>query len=373
MQHIIEQLEEFEKLITEKSTLENNLPAKARGALWNFIHTNEECKSLLRNLAFSNFCEMSILMKILVGKKENPVHLGLEGYDDPFHKEKINFYSSAKKIVSKNHNDFNSYDLDYNFFKEYKNYKKNKIFNLEKDAFFSHLELTFYFYKSEHIYKNIKFPTGSEHLEFNRIDLGANFNPNLISITRWLKKQLQKGGHIEMLLQRYKTYAEHYTDEEIRKSLENESQKEKILQNHAAKFMFEQGFDPVRELHTPVGPVDFNLGEVFIEAKQYSGSGNFPQIGKNLNQLRLYMNMHNRQEGYLLIFNLKDDKQLSLNDLPRTAFGFPFLSYDGKKYVFLVIELGSGNKSASTGKKPDVIDIKKKELIRIIEEKPQSE
>jgi hypothetical protein len=173
------------------------------------------------------------------------------------------------------------------------------------------------------------------------------FNDCIEPITIYLELQLENSKNALNILQRYKTLCEWYEREAISK--QNEV---KLTKEHLSKYLFNHGFTYVlSETNVPSGRIDnfaINLGFndkrelsslpdiIVAEGKIFSGSSEDIQVVKN--QIYDRCNELNLMEGYCVIYN-RTDSIIRISNADGVILGTQYLTIDGKKVYFIVINL----------------------------------
>ena len=188
----------------------------------------------------------------------------------------------------------------------------------------------------------------------------------------FLHDQIDDGGNILYLLERFKLKAEWFRREELYGLYQGDtSVGESSLDQELRASLFEGGVDyPFSQPSSPSGKADIValLGSddpLVLEVKVFDpdrsrGKSNLRQ---GLHQVLRYANDYNQSLGYLVIFNCSD-RQLVISSEEASGAEFPpRITYGGKTFFAIPIDIHPDIASASKEKPASRLTIGYKELI----------
>ena len=208
----------------------------------------------------------------------------------------------------------------------------------------------------------------------------TNFDAKLRDLTEavvdpfvnFLHDQIDDGGNILYLLERFKLKAEWFRREELYGLYQGDtSVGESSLDQELRASLFEGGVDyPFSQPSSPSGKADIValLGSddpLVLEVKVFDpdrsrGKSNLRQ---GLHQVLRYANDYNQSLGYLVIFNCSD-RQLVISSEEASGAEFPpRITYGGKTFFAIPIDIHPDIASASKEKPASRLTIGYKELI----------
>lgn len=239
-----------------------------------------------------------------------------------------------------------------------------------------------YLFLNKIIEKNIEGPlTDLPYFKGKNFDDKQDrFIDNFISpIVNYLEDKLDSTNSITYVLEKYKKRVEWFTKgvlyDQYQKSDKNY---EDFLANDLRLFLFDQGIEyPFSKPHTFSGKADI-VGNIdtsdplILEAKIFDKSKGYgkDRIIDGFRQIVDYTEEYNKNEGYLVIFNMDSSDKIGTKinlSLPDSEESFPHkLMYNNKYYYFIVIQAGLVKPSSKKGKIKEVT-IRKEELISSLE------
>jgi hypothetical protein len=188
-------------------------------------------------------------------------------------------------------------------------------------------------------------------------------------IVMFLHDSLDKSNSTIYLLEKYKKRSEWFKKEELRNIYQDATKSyEDLFENDLRLFLFDQGVEyPFSTPKSTSGRADIisNLDtseplvveiKIFDRTKKYGKD----RIADGFSQIVQYTNDYNKNEGYLVIYNL-DTAELNFKFIDNNQFFPPMYIFNGKRYYFIVINLGQ-TKSASKLGKSETIEITEKDL-----------
>ena len=188
----------------------------------------------------------------------------------------------------------------------------------------------------------------------------------------FLHDQIDDGGNVLYLIERFKLKAEWFRREELYRLYQgNASVGESSLDLELRASLFEGGVDyPFSQPSSPSGKADIValLGsddplvlEVKVfDPKQSKGKSNLRQ---GFHQVLRYANDYNQNLGYLVIFNCSDRQLVISSEEVSEAEFPPRITYGGKTFFAIPIDIHPGTASASKEKPGSRVTIGYKELI----------
>ena len=191
-------------------------------------------------------------------------------------------------------------------------------------------------------------------------------------IVNFLHDQIDDGGHVLYLIERFKLRAEWFRRQELFSLYqENTSVGERSLDRELRASLFEGGVDyPFSQPSSPSGEADIValLGSddpLVLEVKVFDperskGKGNLRQ---GFHQVISYANDYNESVGYLVIFNCSDRK-LVINSDEKSEPEVPArITYGGKTFFIVTIDIHPNAVSASKEKPASRRTISYKDLV----------
>ena len=188
----------------------------------------------------------------------------------------------------------------------------------------------------------------------------------------FLHDQIDDGGNVLYLLERFKLKAEWFRRDELYGLYQGDtSVGETSLDRELRASLFEGGVDyPFSQPSSPSGKADIValLGSddpLVLEVKVFDPehSRGKSHLRQGLHQVLRYANDYNQSLGYLVIFNCSD-RQLAIS--PEEALGAEFpprITYSGKTFFIVPIDIHPDMASASKEKPASRLTIDYKELI----------
>ena len=191
-------------------------------------------------------------------------------------------------------------------------------------------------------------------------------------LVNFLHDQIDDRGNVLYLIERFKLKAEWFRREGLFSLYEeNTSVGERSLDRELRASLFEGGVDyPFSQPSSPSGEADIValLGSddpLVLEAKVFDpdrskGRGN---IRQGFHQVVSYANDYNESLGYLVIFNCSDKRLvISPNEQSQQEFP-PRVTYGGKTYFIVPIDINPDTVSASKDKPASRITISQSDLV----------
>ena len=191
-------------------------------------------------------------------------------------------------------------------------------------------------------------------------------------LVNFLHDQIDDGGNVLYLIERFKLKAEWFRREELYNLYENNtSVGERTLDRELRAGLFEGGVDyPFSQPSSPSGEADIValLGSddpLVLEVKVFDperskGKSNLRQ---GFHQVVSYANDYNESVGYLVIFNCSDRKLvISSNEVSKPEVP-PRITYGGKTFFIESIDIHPDTVSASKEKPASRITVSQSELV----------
>ena len=191
-------------------------------------------------------------------------------------------------------------------------------------------------------------------------------------LVNFLHDQIDDGGNVLYLIERFKLKAEWFRRKELFSLyLENTSVGERNLDRELRASLFEGGVDyPFSQPSSPSGEADIValLGSddpLVLEVKVFDperskGKSNLRQ---GFHQVVSYANDYNESLGYLVIFNCSDRKLVISPDEASEPEVPPRITYGGKTFFIVSIDIHPDTVSASKEKPASRITISQSELV----------
>ena len=191
-------------------------------------------------------------------------------------------------------------------------------------------------------------------------------------LVNFLHDQIDDGGNVLYLLERFKLKAEWFRRKELFSLYqENTSVGERSLDRELRASLFEGGVDyPFSQPSSPSGEADIValLGSddpLVLEAKVFDpesskGKGNLRQ---GFHQVVSYANDYNESLGYLVIFNCSDRKLVFSPDDTSEPEVVPRITYGGKTFFIVSIDIHPDTVSASKDRPASRITVSQSELV----------
>ena len=209
--------------------------------------------------------------------------------------------------------------------------------------------------------------------ERNYDDMLRDFTEAVVDpFVNFLHDQIDDGGNILYLLERFKLKAEWFRRKELYRLYQGDtSVGESSLDQELRASLFEGGVDyPFSQPSSPSGKADIValLGSddpLVLEVKVFDpdrsrGKSNLRQ---GLHQVLRYANDYNQSLGYLVMFNCSD-RQLVISSEEASGAEFPpRITYGGKTFFAIPIDIHPDIASASKEKPASRLTIGYKELI----------
>ena len=191
-------------------------------------------------------------------------------------------------------------------------------------------------------------------------------------LINFLHDQIDDGGNVLHLIERFKLKAEWFRREELYSLYDgNTSVGERNLDHELRESLFEGGVDyPFSQPSSPSGEADIValLGSedpLVLEVKVFDterskGKSNLRQ---GFHQVVSYANDYNESVGYLVIFNCSDRKLvISSNEVSKPEVP-PRITYGGKTFFIVSIDIHPDTVSASKEKPASRITVSQSELV----------
>lgn len=192
----------------------------------------------------------------------------------------------------------------------------------------------------------------------------------------YLDEHLDEERSILAQLRRFKHKCEWFRRDSLYEEWRNDTGKgEEALAAHLYEFLFDQGIDIVIEPRSESGRADFVsvkiAEEPFVaDVKIFnpdSGRGR-PYIVKAFHQVYRYALDHNRQFGYLVIFNTSGrDLKLALANQEGP---FPFATHNHKTIFFVIVDIFPHEAPASKRGTLECVTLTEEELVREMPQPP---
>ena len=191
-------------------------------------------------------------------------------------------------------------------------------------------------------------------------------------LINFLHDQIDDGGNVLHLIERFKLKAEWFRREELYNLYENNtSVGERTLDRELRAGLFEGGVDyPFSQPSSPSGEADIValLGSddpLVLEVKVFDperskGKSNLRQ---GFHQVVSYANDYNESLGYLVIFNCSDRKLVISPDEASEPEVPPRFTYGGKTFFVVSIDIHPDTVSASKEKPASRVTVSYRELV----------
>ncbi|MFY0683493.1 MAG: hypothetical protein JXR20_03010 [Balneola sp.] len=185
--------------------------------------------------------------------------------------------------------------------------------------------------------------------------------------------ELDKSNSITYLLEKYKKRTEWFKKESLFDSYKKTTgTSEDIFEDDLREFLFDQGID--YPFSTPksssgrsdiVGNIDTS-DPLICEIKIYDSEKGYRKnrIIDGFTQIVQYTNDYNKNEGYLVIYNL-DEVEINFEIESDNQFFPTSFIFNNKRYYFIVINLRYDTTASQRGKMK-VVEIQKSELTKAI-------
>lgn len=192
-------------------------------------------------------------------------------------------------------------------------------------------------------------------------------------IIYYFHDSLDKSNSITYLLEKYKKRTEWFKKESLFKSYKEATGiSEDIFEDDLREFLFDQGID--YPFSTPkstsgrsdiVGNIDTS-DPLICEIKIYDSEKGYKKnrIINGFTQIVQYTNDYNKNEGYLVIYNL-DDAEINFEIESDNQFFPTSFIFNNKRYYFIVINLRYDTTASKRGKMK-VVKVKKSELTKAL-------
>lgn len=199
-----------------------------------------------------------------------------------------------------------------------------------------------------------------------------NIIENYISpIIYFLHDKLDKSNSIIYLLEKYKRRTEWFTKENLLKQYSSADKGyEKLLEDDLRLFLFDQGIDyPFSTPSSATGRADI-VGEIetddplVVEIKIFDREKGYgkDRIKDGFSQIVKYVNDYQKDVGYLVIYNM-DKAEINLNFLDKSNVFPPEISFNNKKFYFVIINCAMQSSASRSGVVQEV-EISENELTK---------
>ena len=182
------------------------------------------------------------------------------------------------------------------------------------------------------------------------------------SIVNYLHDRLDSSNSIVYLLEKYKKRTEWFTGRSLLELYQNATKSyEQIFEDDLRLFLFDQGIEyPFSTPSSPSGRADI-VGQIdteeplIVEVKLFDRNKNYgrSRIEEGFTQIVKYTNNYNKNEGYLVIFNL-DEVEINLTDSENGNIFPPSKTFNNKTFYFIVVNCYEAETASKSGRLKEI-------------------